>query len=53
VITLNGAEPVSNLTAKPDYDHYLERQLKPAVEGLLQCVELDFDDIVRSQMTLF
>ncbi len=53
MITLNGAEPVSHLTAKPDYDHYLERQLKPAVEGLLHCVELDFDDIVRSQMTLF
>ncbi len=53
MITLNGAEPVANLTAKPDYDHYLERQLKPAVEGLLHCVELDFDDIVRSQMSLF
>ena len=53
MITLNGAEPVVNLTAKPDYDHYLERQLKPAVEGLLHCVELDFDDIVRSQMSLF
>ncbi len=53
MITLNGAEPAVNLTAKPDYDHYLERQLKPAVEGLLQCVELDFDDIVASQMTLF
>lgn len=53
MITLNGAEPVSNLTAKPDYDHYMEKQLKPAVQGILQCVELDFDDIVQSQMRLF
>ena len=53
MITLNGAEPISNLTAKPDYDHYLEKQLKPAVQGILQCVELDFDDIVQSQMRLF
>ena len=53
MITLNGAEPVSNLTAKPDYDHYLEKQLRPAVESILQCVELDFDDIVQSQMRLF
>ena len=53
MITLNGAEPVSNLTAKPDYDHYLEKQLKPAVENILQCAELDFDDIVQSQMRLF
>ncbi len=53
MITLNGAEPVSNLTAKPDYDHYMEKQLKPAVEGILQCADLDFDDIVQSQMRLF
>lgn len=53
MITLNGAEPVSKLTAKPDYDHYLEKQLRPAVEGILLCAELNFDDIVQSQMRLF
>ena len=53
MITLNGAEPISKLTAKPDYDHYLEKQLKPAVQSILQCVELDFDDIVQSQLRLF
>ena len=53
MITLNGAEPVSNLTARPDYDHYLEKQLKPAVQSILQCAELDFDDIVQSQLRLF
>ena len=53
MITLNGAEPISELTSKPDYDHYLEKQLKPAVQSILQCVELDFDDIVQSQLRLF
>ena len=53
IITLNGAEPVSNLSAKPDYDHYLEKQLKPAVQSILQCAALDFDDIVASQLRLF
>ena len=53
MITLNGAEPVCDLTAKPDYDHYMEKQLKPAVQSILQCVELDFDDIVQSQLRLF
>ena len=53
MITLNGAEPVLNLSTTPDYDHYMERQLKPALQGILQCVELDFDDIVQSQMRLF
>lgn len=53
MITLNGPEPVDGLTAKPDYDHYLEKQLRPAVESILHCAGLDFDDIVQSQMRLF
>ena len=53
MITLNGAEPISELSAKPDYDHYMQKQLKPALQGILQCVDLDFDDIVQSQMRLF
>ena len=53
VITPSGPEPVELLTVKPDYEHYLERQLAPAADALLNFLETSFDAITNAQMEIF
>ncbi len=56
VVTRAGPEPAQAVTAPPDYDHYVEHQLKPIAEAVLRFVGgPDFDAIVgtRRQLSLF
>ncbi len=52
-MTIHGPEPLELATAPLDYDHYLEKQLAPAAEGLLSCLGTDFGRLVGRQMQLF
>ena len=53
VITLNGPEPRERLESAIDYEHYLERQLAPAVDGLLSEQGTSLAEILNQQMSLF
>ncbi len=53
VITRSGPEPMEHLVSAIDYDHYLSRQLAPAVDGLLQCLGTSVEHILQSQLSLF
>ncbi len=55
VITTSGPEPVEDGRAppRPDYDHYRERQLAPAADGLLRFLDTSFDAITDRQMAIF
>ena len=55
VITASGPEPVEEgrVPPSPDYDHYRERQLAPAADGLLHFLDTSFDGIAGRQMTFF
>ena len=55
VITASGPEPVEEgrPLPRPDYDHYRERQLAPAADGLLHFLETSFDAITDRQMAIF
>ena len=55
VITASGPEPVEDGRAppRPDYDHYRERQLAPAADGLLHFLDTSFDAITDRQMAIF
>ena len=55
VITTSGPEPVEDGQAppRPDYDHYRERQLAPAADGLLHFLETSFGAITDRQMAIF
>ncbi|MFP6582913.1 MAG: DNA polymerase II [Candidatus Hydrogenedentota bacterium] len=53
VITLNGPEPIEKWTSALDYDHYLDRQLAPAVDGLLGCFGDSFEKLTGKQMEMF
>ena len=53
VITAAGPEPQGMVTSKPDYAHYLDRQLAPAADGILHFLDTSFQAIVDQQMELF
>lgn len=55
VMTINGPEPVQKLKSKIDYDHYIEKQIKPLADAVLVFFDKSFDDIMKghSQKTLF
>ena len=55
VITTSGPEPVEDGRAppRPDYDHYRDRQLAPAADGLLHFLDTSFDAITDRQMAIF
>ncbi|MGS2724812.1 DNA polymerase II [Porticoccus sp. GXU_MW_L64] len=52
VITVNGPEPVEYQQSPIDYQHYIDRQLKPVAEAILPFVGLEFEEIVGAQMGL-
>ena len=53
VITVNGPEPVEYLTSQIDYEHYVDKQIKPIAEGILPFINVSFADITSRQMGLF
>lgn len=53
LITLNGPEPEEYLRSSIDYQHYIDKQLKPIAEAILPFVNRDFDQIISDQMGLF
>jgi DNA polymerase-2 len=53
VITANGPEPVRDAIPKPDYDHYRERQLAPAANGILHFLDTSFEAITGAQLAIF
>lgn len=53
VLTLNGPEPVEHTTSALDYELYLERQLAPVADGILQFTGASFAAIVDQQLGLF
>jgi DNA polymerase II len=55
VLTTKGPQPVENITAPIDYEHYIEKQLKPLADSVLTFYGTKFDDLVvgSSQKNLF
>ena len=53
VITVNGPQPIEYLSSQIDYEHYVDKQIKPIAEGILPFINLSFEDITSQQMGLF
>jgi DNA polymerase-2 len=53
VITVNGPEPVEYQTSHIDYQHYIDKQLKPIADAILPFIGLDFDQLNQPQLGLF
>lgn len=46
VITTNGPEPIQKQQNKIDYDHYIEKQIKPLANSVLCFFDTDFDEVL-------
>ena len=55
VITENGPEPIQLLKHKIDYEHYINKQIKPIAETILVLFNKNFDEIIKGskQTSLF
>jgi len=53
LMTINGPEPVEYHCSAIDYDHYVEKQLKPIADAILSFIELDFSEMTSQQISLF
>ena len=45
-ITINGTEPIENKISEIDYEHYLNKQIKPIADSILTFYDRSFDDIL-------
>jgi DNA polymerase-2 len=52
-MTVNGPEPQECLNSRLDYDHYIDKQLKPALDTLLSVKGSSFEQLVGQQFDLF
>ena len=53
VITVAGPEPVEYQTSPIDYQHYIDKQIKPVAEAILPFIGLDFAELISAQTSLF
>ena len=53
VMTTNGPEPIEYHSSQLDYEHYIEKQIKPIADAVLPFIGLDFDAIISTQIELF
>jgi DNA polymerase-2 len=55
IMTVEGPEPLEKLTHKPDYEHYIDKQIKPIADTILFVYGKNFDDILKNstQSSLF
>ncbi len=49
VMTSDGPEPVEAVKHPLDYEHYIEKQLRPVAEAILQFSSVRFDDALTAQ----
>ncbi len=53
LFTLNGPEPKEYRQSPIDYQHYIDKQLKPVADAILPFIGRDFDAITAPQLGLF
>ena len=55
VLTVDGPEPAAERVSDLDHEHYVQRQVRPVSEPVLEILGLDFDRVVGDdkQMSLF
>ncbi|MFT5720650.1 MAG: DNA polymerase-2 [Motiliproteus sp.] len=53
VITSTGPEPLEYLQSPIDYEHYIDKQIRPIADAILPFVGLSFDSLTGTQRELF
>ena len=53
MMTLGGPQTVESVNQPLDYEHYVEKQIRPIADSILPAVGLRFEDIDNQQLGLF
>ncbi len=53
LITVGGPEPIEYAQSAIDYQHYIDKQIKPIADGVLPFIGLDFEALLSNQGELF
>ncbi|WP_026960381.1 DNA polymerase II [Aliagarivorans taiwanensis] len=53
LITLSGPEPLEYRQSQIDYQHYIDKQLKPIADAILPFIGKDFEQLSSAQIGLF
>lgn len=53
LITVNGPEPLEFVNSTIDYEHYIDKQIKPIAEGILPFIGISFNELIANQLDLF
>lgn len=53
MLTVNGAEPLEAVQSALDYQHYLDKQIRPVCETIMQFLGEGFDELTAPQGRLF
>ncbi len=53
VMTLQGPQTIASVNSPLDYDHYVEKQIKPIAESILPVIGVEFEALANSQLGLF
>jgi DNA polymerase-2 len=52
-ITKSGPQPIEKFTSQIDYNHYIDCQLRPIADSILETTGKSFDKIISGQQDLF
>jgi DNA polymerase-2 len=52
LVTRGGPEPAEKLESPIDYEHYVQKQIRPVAEPILELLHLDFDHVIGDQVQL-
>ena len=52
-MTLNGPETLECQTSPLDYQHYIDKQLSPIADNILQVLGSSMEPIIQNQFQLF
>lgn len=47
VITVDGPQPIEKQTSPLDYDHYIDKQIRPIANSVLELANSSFDDVIK------
>lgn len=53
IMTVSGPQAIEHQSSPIDYQHYVEKQIRPIAEGILPFIGLSFDEITGAQLALF
>ncbi|MEK6816181.1 MAG: DNA polymerase II, partial [Nanoarchaeota archaeon] len=49
VMTSDGPEPIQKISHPIDYEHYIDKQIKPIAESILVFFNKNFDDVIKKK----